>query len=74
MSTQVVDVDDEQTDHSQTSFNEQQPISQEVIISTTNSDDFNFMRTLNAFKACITNDGMDVDLPKFIFAYREFIK
>lgn len=40
----------------------------------TNTVEFNSMRTLDAFKACITNDGMDVDLPKFIFAFREFTK
>lgn len=40
----------------------------------TNTNDFNSMRTLEAFKACITKDGLDVDLPQLIIAYRELIK
>lgn len=40
----------------------------------TDTADFNSLRTYEAFKACICEDGVNVDLPQLIVAYRELIK
>lgn len=40
----------------------------------TDTADFNSLRTYEAFKACICEDGVNVNLPQLIVAYRELIK
>lgn len=42
--------------------------------SKSEEDRYNAMRTLKAFKDCIMEDDINVDLKKFIIAYRELIK
>lgn len=37
-------------------------------------DSYNSIRTLNHFKDCIMDDDINIDLKKFILAYRELIK
>lgn len=47
------------------------PLDHEKITDTA---DFNSLRTYEAFKACICKDGVNIDLPQLIVAYRELIK
>ena len=37
-------------------------------------DGYNVITALNKFKACIREDEVTIDLPKFVIAYREFVK
>lgn len=37
-------------------------------------DGYNVMKALNAFKNAMRNDGVSIDLAKFIVAYKELVK
>jgi hypothetical protein len=44
---------------------------------TTNAsenNDYNVIIALNSFKNAVKNDGITIDLPKFIIAYKELVK
>lgn len=42
--------------------------------TTHNEEGYNVVNALNAFKNAIKADGVTIDLPKFIIAYKELVK
>ena len=41
---------------------------------STQEDGYNLVTSMNALKSCIRNDGVSIDLIKFLIGYKELIK
>ena len=41
---------------------------------STQEDGYNLVTSMNAFKNCIRKDDLNIDLVKFLIAYKELIK
>lgn len=41
---------------------------------SSSDEQYNVIKALNAFKSCLINDGVSIDLLKFINAYKELVK